>query len=326
MIITRSPLRISLGGGGTDLASYYEKEGGFLIAAAIDKYVYISLNENFSNEIILKYSSLEKVKNISEVNHPIFRECIKKLKLEKHSLEIASMADIPAGTGLGSSGSFTTSLLKALHLYKKNNISQVNLAEEACNIEIDILKEPVGKQDQYISSFGGLRSFKFNKNGDVETFELNINKNTIDNLQENLLLFYTGLSRSASKILKDQDQKSIQNDTEIIKNLNDIKKMGQDTKTVLEAGDIAGFIEIMNEHWKKKKQRSKNMSNETIDELYEIGLNNGAKSGKVIGAGGGGFLMFYASDKSSLKTKMNKLGIREVEFKFDYEGTKSIAI
>ncbi len=325
MIITRSPLRISLGGGGTDLASYYEKEEGFLIAAAIDKYVYISLNENFSNEIILKYSSFERVKDISKVKHPIFRECIKKLNLEKHSLEIASMADIPAGTGLGSSGSFTTSLLKALYLYKNITISDNDLANEACNIEIEILKEPIGKQDQYISSFGGLRYFKFKKNGEVETCELNVSKKTIDNLQENLLLFYTGLSRSASEILKEQDQKSVLNDVEIMENLNDIKKMGFDTKIVLEAGDMDGFVEIMNEHWKKKKQRSKNMSNEKIDKLYDIGLSNGAKSGKVIGAGGGGFLMFYASDKLSLKNKMNSLGIREVEFRFDYDGTKSIA-
>tara|TARA_A100001015_G_scaffold320290_1_gene446122 strand:+ start:1507 stop:2490 length:984 start_codon:yes stop_codon:yes gene_type:complete len=324
MIITRSPLRISLGGGGTDLSSYYSKEEGFLIAAAINKYVYISLNENFNDEIILKYSTLEKSKDINAISHPIFRECIRKLGLKNKSLEIASMADIPAGTGLGSSGSFTTSLLKALNTYKGNLISAEELAEEACAVEIDILNEPIGKQDQYIASYGGLRCFKFNKDGKVDTWQLDVSKNTLQDLEENLLLFFTGVSRSASVILKDQKQRSEKHDKEIIKNLNEIKKMGLDTKKILESGNMDAFAEIMNEHWKKKKQRSKDMSNQEIDELYDIGINNGARSGKIIGAGGGGFLMFYASDKLSLRNKMKSLGIREVKFNFDYDGTKSI--
>lgn len=324
MIITRSPLRISLGGGGTDLSSYYSKEEGFLIAAAINKYVYISLNENFSDEIILKYSSFEKTKDINAIRHPIFRECIRKLGLKNESLEIVSMADIPAGTGLGSSGSFTTSLLKALNVYKGNLISAEELAEEACTVEIDILNEPIGKQDQYIASYGGLRCFKFNKDGKVDTWQLDVSKNTLEDLEENLLLFFTGLSRSASEILKDQKQRSEKSDKEIIRNLNEIKKMGLDTKSTLESGNINAFTEIMNEHWEKKKQRSKDMSNQKIDELYDIGINNGAMSGKIIGAGGGGFLMFYASDKLSLRNKMVSLGIREVKFNFDHDGTKSI--
>jgi D-glycero-alpha-D-manno-heptose-7-phosphate kinase len=324
MIITRSPLRISLGGGGTDLPSYYKKHEGFLIAATINQYVYTSINENFRSEILLKYSSIEKVSNINMVKHPIIRECLKKTKLEKKNLEISSMADIPAGTGLGSSGSFTTSLLKGLHEYKKETIKKEELASEACKIEIDILREPIGKQDQYVSAYGGLRCFKFNKDGTVRIRKLNIKKETKNDLEENLLLFYTGFSRSASKILNDQNKKSKLENKQIINNLNEVKRMGLDTKKSLESGDISSFTSIMNEHWLRKKERYKGMSNTKIDDLYEIGKKNGADSGKIIGAGGGGFLMFYSSDKFQLRKKMKELNIREVEFLFEEEGTKLI--
>lgn len=324
MIITRSPLRISLGGGGTDLPSYYKKEGGFLIAAAINKYVYISANENFNNEIILKYSTQEIVDDVNKIKHPIFRESLKLLEFDKVKIEIASMADIPSGTGLGSSGSFTTALLKLLYTYKGEDINPLKLAEKACNIEIDILKEPIGKQDQYISSVGGIKAFTFSKNGDVLIKDILMKEETLANLKQNLLLFYTGLTRNASSILKDQNNRSIENDAKILENLNSIKKMGMDTMAALESNDIDSFVEIMNIHWKKKKERSRNMSNKKINELFDYAINNGASSGKIIGAGGGGFLMFYANDKKKLRKAMNDLNILEVDFDFDFDGTKTI--
>src|SRR5579863_976443 len=214
MIIVKSPLRISLGGGGTDLPSYYRDHSGFLIAAAIDKYVYITLHQTFVQELIIKYSKLERVASINEVEHPIIREALRHVGVAAPHLEITSMADIPAGTGLGSSGSFTTALLKALHAYKKNIIHPRDLAEQACHIEIDLLGEPIGKQDQYISAFGGLTCFQFLPNGQVEAVPLKIDPETLYNLEDNLLLFFTGYSRSASHILKEQDDRSRQSDQE----------------------------------------------------------------------------------------------------------------
>src|SRR6202043_173175 len=223
MIITRSPLRISLGGGGTDLPSYYEEHSGFLIAAAIDKYVYITLHRTFVQELIVKYSKLERVKSVDEVEHPIIREALKLLGVEAPYLEISSLADIPAGTGLGSSGSFTTALLKALHAWKMNLVHPAQLAEQACTIEIDRLGEPIGKQDQYIAAYGGLTCFPFFPNGNVETSPPKIDPETQYNLEDNLLLFFTGYSRSASKILKEQDDRSRQSDQEMTENLHFIK-------------------------------------------------------------------------------------------------------
>ncbi len=208
MIITRSPLRVSLGGGGTDLPSYYEKHTGFLIAAAIDKYVCITLHHTFVPELIIKYSKLERVHNIDDINHPIVRESLRLVEVDISGLEITSMADIPAGTGLGSSGSFTTALLKALHTHKKNLIHPKDLAEQACQIEIERLQEPIGKQDQYIAAYGGLTCFQFLPDGRVEAWPLRIKSETLYNLEDNLLLFFTGYSRSASSILKEQDQRS----------------------------------------------------------------------------------------------------------------------
>lgn len=325
MIIVRSPLRISLGGGGTDLPSYYRDHEGFLIAAAIDKYVYITLHQTFVEELIIKYSKLERVTSISDVEHPIIREALNHLQVGAPHLEITSMADIPSGTGLGSSGSFTTALLKALHTLKKNLIHPKELAEEACHIELNLLKEPIGKQDQYIAAYGGITCFKFNANDHVEAWPLKIDQETLFNLEDNLLLFFTGYSRSASNILKEQDSKSKSKDNDMIANLHFVKELGFKSKDALERGDLHEFAELMNVHWEHKKQRSKNMSNTNIDDWYALARKNGALGGKMIGAGGGGFLMFYTDDKARLRHAMRQVGLQEVRFRFDFAGTQVIA-
>lgn len=321
MIITRSPLRISLGGGGTDLPSYYKEHSGFVVAAAIDKYVYLTLHRTFDQELILKYSKLERVHSVDEVQHPIIREALRLTRVSAPYLEIASMADIPAGTGLGSSGSFTTALLKALHAHNKHLVHPEELAEQACHIELERLGEPIGKQDQYIAAYGGITCFRFLPTGKVEAWPLKIDQDTLYGLEDNLLLFFTGYSRSASSILKEQDTKSKENDESMAANLHFIKDLGHNCKEALEAGDLHVFGELMNVHWEHKKKRSANMSNTCINEWYDLARQNGALGGKLIGAGGGGFLMFYAEDKIRLRKAMRNAGLQEVRFRFDFEGT-----
>jgi D-glycero-alpha-D-manno-heptose-7-phosphate kinase len=322
MIIARSPLRISLGGGGTDLPSYYEQHTGFLIAAAINRYVYITLNETFAPGILLKYSRFERIDHSHQIEHPIIREAFLSLGIDDVHIEIASMADIPAGTGLGSSGSFTTALLKALHAHTKNLIHPSELAAQACDIEINRLREPIGKQDQYIAAYGGITCFKFHPGGKVEAWPLKISEETLFDLEDNLLLFFTGYSRSASAILKEQDQKSKQADSAMIENLHFVKELGLKSQHALESGNLAEFAQLMDVHWQRKKQRSGNMSNPRINEWYDLAMANGALGGKLIGAGGGGFLMFYAEDKTKLRHAMRQAGLKEVRFRFDFEGTK----
>jgi D-glycero-alpha-D-manno-heptose-7-phosphate kinase len=325
MIITRSPLRISLGGGGTDLPSYYQEHTGFLIAAAIDKYVCITLHHTFVPDLIIKYSRLERVRTVDEVQHPIIREALKATGVEPAGLEITSMADIPAGTGLGSSGSFTTALLKALYTYRKNLIHPRELAEEACHIELDRLKEPIGKQDQYIAAFGGLTCFQFLPDGQVNAWPLQISNETLYSLEDNLLLFFTGYSRSASSILKEQDDKSKTQDQSMVENLHFVKELGYQSQEALETGDLVKFAGLMNVHWEHKKKRSGSMSNGHINQWYELARTHGAIGGKLIGAGGGGFLLFYAEEKRRLRRVMADAGLREVRFRFDFEGTKCVS-
>jgi len=324
MIIARSPLRISLGGGGTDLPSYSNEHGGFLIAAAINKYVYVTVNRPFEEGIILKYSALENVHQIVEVAHPIIREVLNSLDLKTPQVEITSVADITSGTGLGSSGSFTTALLKALHLHYRKSLHPKELAELACQIEIDKLMEPIGKQDQYISAFGGITEFNFHKDGTVTSNPLNLNIQTVHDLEDNLVLFFTGISRSASSILKDQVDKSKINNSSMMDNLHFTKELGYRSKEALLKNDTYKFGELMHEHWEHKKSRSIGMSNEFIDNAYNLALKSGAIGGKLVGAGGGGFLMFYANDKERLRAQMSKIGLEEVRFQFDFEGTKVI--
>ena len=324
MIITRSPLRITLGGGGTDLPSYYREHGGFLLAAALDKYVYITLHEPFTDDVIVKYSRLETVKTTQELQHPIVREALKLLGVSTR-IEITSIADIPAGTGLGSSGSFTTALLRGLHVMKKSFISPGDLAEQACYIEIDVLGEPIGKQDQYIAAFGGLTCFTFHRDGCVDVQPLAIAPETLHNLEDNLSLFFTGYTRSASEILKDQDRRSRENDRSMIDNLHYVKQLGCASKAALEAGDLRRFAALLHDHWEHKKARSKGMSNPRIDELYDLARASGALGGKVIGAGGGGFLMFYSEDKTRLRHALTAAGLREIRFRFDFAGNHVMA-
>ena len=322
MIITRSPLRISLGGGGTDLPSYYRDHSGFLIAAAIDKYVYINVHRRFVEGFLLKYSSLEEAATVDDIKHPIIREALKLVDIQERNLEITSMADIPAGTGLGSSGSFTTALLKAFHTLKKNLVHPAELAEQACCIELEKLGEPIGKQDQYISAYGGITAFRFLPDGRVEAAPLKISEETLFNLEDNLLLFFTGYSRTASAILREQDDKSKKADTAMIENLNFIKDLGKQSQKALEAGNLEEFARLMDVHWQRKKERSKAMSNHDINAWYDCAMANGALGGKVIGAGGGGFLMFYAGDKVKLRHAMREKSLTEVRFRFDFEGTR----
>lgn len=325
MIITRSPLRISLGGGGTDLPSYYQEHCGFLVAAAIDKYVYITLHRTFVDELIVKYSKLERVKRVDEIEHPIIREALQLIGVDAPYLEITSMADIPAGTGLGSSGSFTTALLKALHAWKMNLVHPAQLAEQACEIEIDRLGEPIGKQDQYIAAFGGITCFKFMPDGRVDAWPLKVGEETLYNLEDNLLLFFTGYSRSASSILNEQKNRTLAADKAMVENLHLVKELGKQSQRALETGDLREFARLMDVHWQRKKERAGNMSNPQINEWYDHAMANGALGGKLIGAGGGGFLMFYGEDKARLRHAMREKGLTEIRFRFDFEGTKIVA-
>jgi D-glycero-alpha-D-manno-heptose-7-phosphate kinase len=324
MIIARSPLRITLGGGGTDLPSYYRDHEGFLVSAAIDKYVYVNVMRPFTEGIYLKYSQLEHVEQIADVKHPIIREALQMLGFKTPQVEITTLADIPAGTGLGSSGSFTTALLKALYTHRKRHLHQEELAELACHIEIDRLGEPIGKQDQYIAAVGGVTCFTFHKDDKVTAAPLGISMNTMFDLEDNLLLFFTGFSRSASGILKDQKVKSQQNDADMLNNLHYVKDLGYRSRDALVDGKTELFGELMHEHWEHKKRRSGGMSNPKIDEWYELGMKNGAVGGKLVGAGGGGFLMFMAHDRNKLRHAMSHAGLEEVRFKFDFEGTKVV--
>jgi D-glycero-alpha-D-manno-heptose-7-phosphate kinase len=324
MIIARSPLRITLGGGGTDLPSYYRDHEGFLVSAAIDKYVYVNVMRPFTEGIFLKYSQLEHVEKIAEVKHPIIREALQLLGFKTPQVEITTLADIPAGTGLGSSGSFTTALLKALYTHRKRHLHQEELAELACHIEIDRLGEPIGKQDQYIAAVGGVTCFTFHKDDKVIAAPLGISMDTMFDLEDNLLLFFTGFSRSASEILKDQKVKSQQNDSDMLNNLHYVKDLGYRSRDALLAGKTELFGDLMHEHWEHKKLRSNGMSNPQIDEWYELGMKHGAVGGKLVGAGGGGFLMFMARDRNKLRNTMTSAGLEEVRFKFDFEGAKVV--
>lgn len=324
MIIARSPLRITLGGGGTDLPSYYRDHEGFLVSAAIDKYVYVTVMRPFTEGIYLKYSQLEHVEKTSDVKHPIIREALDMLGFKTPQVEITTLADIPAGTGLGSSGSFTTALLKALYTHRRRHLHQAELAELACHIEIDRLGEPIGKQDQYIAAVGGVTCFTFHKDDKVTAKPLGISMDTMFDLEDNLLLFFTGFSRSASGILKDQKTKSQQNDSDMLNNLHYVKELGYRSQDALITGNTELFGGLMHEHWEHKKRRSGGMSNPKIDEWYELGMKNGAIGGKLVGAGGGGFLMFMAHDRNKLRQAMAGAGLEEVRFKFDFEGAKVV--
>lgn len=292
-----------------------------MISGAIERYVYIILHEPFVDEILLKYSRMEVVHSPDQVAHPIIREALGLTGIDGR-IEIASMSDIPAGSGMGSSGSFTVALLSALHTLRNENVSPRCLAEEACHIELDLLREPIGKQDQYIAAFGGINAFTFHPDGKVDVNPVEMSRETLFNLEDSLILFFTGYTRSASDVLSEQDKKSKQGDKDMVDNLHFVKKLGMESMEALEAGDVRGFGEIMHTHWEHKKKRSTSISNPCIDGYYNLARENGAIGGKLIGAGGGGFLMFAVNDKTRVRRALTEAGLREVRLRFDYEGTK----
>jgi D-glycero-alpha-D-manno-heptose-7-phosphate kinase len=319
MIYARAPLRISLGGGGTDLPSYYRARGGFLIAGAIDKYVYLLVHDVFQKRYRLKYSQMEEVDAIDEIKHPIIREALRE-HWRGAPLEIASVADIPAGTGLGSSGAFTVCLLKALATAGGRPTTPGWLAEEACRIEIERLGEPIGKQDQYASAHGGICTYTFRADGGVDVEPLAISDETAKALNRHLLLFYTGETRSASVILADQNSKTIRADAAMLKNLDHTKELAFRARDLLLAGDLEAFAADMHEHWENKRSRSPGITNQRIDTLYETARANGVIGGKLVGAGGGGFLLVFSTDPDRTRTAMNERGSEEVRFAFDTQG------
>jgi len=324
MIISRAPVRLSMGGGGTDLPSYYKKHGGFLLAAAINRYVYVMANKRFGPSIRLSYSKTETVEDINQIKHNIFREALRYTKIEKQ-IELASVADVPAQCGLGTSSTFTVALLNALFEHKRQHAALEQLAESACSIEIDILKEPIGKQDQYAAAFGGFNAYRFNKDGSVVIEPLKIREEKMMELQNNLLLFYLKKERSASTILEEQNEKTKQDDEKTLERLHKIKEIGLRTKEILEKGDIDKFGEILHEHWLTKKGLSDKISDPFIDEVYETARKNGALGGKVVGAGGGGFLLVYCPhNRPELVVAMSKMGLSPMWFSFEHEGAKIV--
>jgi D-glycero-alpha-D-manno-heptose-7-phosphate kinase len=324
VIITRVPLRITLGGGGTDLPSYYEQFGGFVLSAAISKYIFIAINQTFTPDYFLKYSALERVEHPGDIEHPIVREVLTAHDIGP-SVEIVSMADIPAGTGLGSSGAFTVGLLHAVYAFRRDHVSAANLADEACAIEIDRLRRPVGKQDQYVAAFGGIKCLDFSPDGGVAVSPLAISADIMYDLEENLLMFFTGYSRGADQVLAEQKTRSERGDPRMLDNLHYVKELGLRCKAALEQGDTEGFAAIMHEHWEYKKKRSASMSNRDIDRGYQLGREAGALGGKLVGAGAGGFLLFYTRDPRALRQAMAAEGLAEVRFTFDHDGSTVIA-
>jgi len=324
MIISEAPFRISLGGGGTDLPSYYKKYEGFLISGAINKHIFVGANQQFYDTYSLKYSKIEIVKKKEDIKHKLIREAIKLLDI-KPGIEITSLADIPSKTGLGSSGAFLISLLNTLHAYKGEKVSRRILAEEACRIELDILKEHEGKQDKYVSAFGGVKAYIFHKNGKVSVQPLRNTDLIISNLNDNLLLFFTGVRRKkmASDALKKQDTKLIQQNEDMINKMNSIKEIGLKAKKLLENEEFDSFGRLLDDHWEIKKQYSNQTNNSFIENIYKKALKIGAFGGKTIGAPGGGFLLFYVKNNYKFFIReMERMGLHYVSFRFEKEGVR----
>lgn len=324
MILTRTPLRISIGGGGTDLPSFYRRRGGSVISAAIDKYVYVAINATFTPDYLLKYSVHERVDRVDEIQHALIREVLQCYEVGP-GIEIVSVADIPAGTGLGSSGSFTVGLISALYAFRHQHLSIRALAEAACHIEIERLGDPVGKQDQYIAAFGGVTRFDFNPDESVGVNRIALSPTTLADLEDHLLLFFTGYSRNATDILADQKERSEQDDASMIANLDDVSDLGNRIGSALEAGDTTKYAELMHEHWEYKRARTPGITTQEIDDWYAIARRNGAVGGKLVGAGAGGFLLFYAENPRRVRAAMDEAGLPEVRFGFDHDGCVVLA-
>lgn len=325
MIITKTPMRISIGGGGTDLPSYYKKFGSRFISAAINKYIYVIVQERkYYDEFLIKYSKTETVKNIDDIQNGLVRESLKLLKIEK-PLEIVSISDIGGRTGLGSSGSFTVGLLKALHEYKQETVSKEQLAEEACEIAINHLKLPNGKQDEYIASFGGLTKFGINKHGDVKIDKNTFNTDFVRELEHHLYMFYTGIRRKSETVLAEQKKATEDNNKKIINNLKETQVLGDKIGSALIDEKANQFGKLLHKHWLLKRKRSKT-TNLKIDKWYEVAKKNGAVGGKIMGAGGGGFFLFYCDSNSrKLIRALTKKGLRHIPFSFDHQGSTVIA-
>lgn len=318
-ILARAPLRVSLGGGGTDLPSYYREHGGFLVSGAIDRYVYMLVHAVFQRTYRMKYQQMEDVSEPSQIRHPILREALLR-HWDGDPLEISSVADVPASTGMGSSGAFTVCLLRALMHARSKATTPATLAELACEIEIDILKEPVGKQDQYVAAHGGICSYTFNRDGSVDVEPLDLSPQTLRRLRDNLLLFYTGEARSASAVLQDQDQRSRKGDEGMIENLHKTKEIGYVGRDLLVAGDLEAYAELMHDHWQNKRMRSPGIVTERVDELYTLARRSGVIGGKLVGAGGGGFLVVYARNPADTRLAMAAAGAQELVFDFEFAG------
>jgi D-glycero-alpha-D-manno-heptose-7-phosphate kinase len=323
VLITRTPLRVSLGGGGTDLPGYYRRSGAMVVAAAITRHVYIGVNRTFTPDYFLKYSELERVRDVADIRHPIIREALTMHEVGP-SLEIVSMADIPAGTGLGSSGTFTVGLLRALHALEHDHVTAAALAEEACHVELDRLRRPVGKQDQYIAAFGGLACLEFCPDDRVVVSPLRVSNATLTDLEERLLLFFTGYSRGAEVVLGRQRSRLERGDGAVTADLDEVARIGIGVRDALERGDTCGFAALMNEHWELKRRRELGISTSAIDRWCSAGRANGALGGKLVGAGGGGFLLFYAEDPPRLRAAMAREGLAELRFAFDHDGSTVI--
>jgi D-glycero-alpha-D-manno-heptose-7-phosphate kinase len=326
MIISRAPVRISLGGGGTDLPSHYRTQGGgFVVSGAISRHIYVAVNWHFEDDIFLKYSALERVADIDAIRHPLLREALRLTGVDR-KVEISSMADVPANTGLGTSASFTVGVLKALHALRRDVVSNRDIAEEACHIEMDVLGEPVGKQDQFIAAIGGVTAFEFHPDDGVTVVPVPMADETRNHLEDHLLLFFTGIRRSASEVLVEQDQRSKGNDRAVSDNLNEVTRIGRDSFEALRMGNMQWFAALMTEQWELKRARTPTATTGDIDRWISHGLEAGAWGGKLVGAGGGGFLLFYTEDQAALRAAMGELGLEEFRFTFDYEGAKLLVV
>jgi D-glycero-alpha-D-manno-heptose-7-phosphate kinase len=326
MIVSRAPVRFSLGGGGTDLPSYSREHGGFVVAAAVDKFVNVCVARRFQDNIRLAYTESEIVDHVDQIRHRIFKAALKMTGIER-GLELHSLADVPANTGLGSSSSFTVALLNGLHAFKREFVPAEQLADEACRLEIDILQEPIGKQDQYIAAYGGVSAMTFHTDGSVDVERLPLKDEVIDDLESNLIIYYSGVERAASSVLKEQAKTITENKDAAVQRMHRIKELGHETKRILLAGDIDVYGEMLHEHWTNKRKLASNMSGGVIDEHYEAARNAGAIGGKLMGAGGGGFFMFYvrAPERRRVHDVLAARGLRPMRFRFDFDGARIMA-
>lgn len=323
MIIARAPLRITLGGGGTDLPSYYREHGGFLVAGAIDRYVHVAVSHRLEPGILLRHAEVEHAQGVRALKHPILREALTLLDLGEEPLEITTFADVPAGTGLGSSGSFTVALLSALHALRGEAPGWQTLAEEASHIEMDILAQPVGRQDPCIAAHGGITAFNFARNDTIGACPLTLSAETRAGLVSGMVLFFTGITRHAASVLQNQDRRSRAGDATMISNLHQVKAIGEQSRILLETGDLPGFATLMHEQWMLKRQRGAT-TNPRLDSWYNLARTHGAVGGKLIGAGGGGFLMFWTKDPDRLRHGMAATGLQPIPFGMADRGAETL--